>query len=259
MNRSFRSSPVVTTLVAAALALATIAFANLGTATDPDLGDHLVTEEGFVLYVFLPDEQGPSTCTGDCAAAWPPLVADAEVHASDALDAEQIGTVERDDGSMQVTYFGWPLYTFVRDSEAGMASGQGVGGNWYVIAPDGTVVGADMGDSMSSDGSEEVAMTQDEYDALYRDGIRAYRSVCASCHGRDGDQSLAAHVKLLNENDNLADVGFVINQIVNGNGYMPGFGAALDDRQVAGIATYIRGSWGNDYGPVREEAVADYR
>lgn len=241
------------------IVLVTAAFANLGVAPHPDLGDHVITDDGHVLYVFLPDAQGASTCTGGCAEAWPPLLVDGEVLAADELDADAVGTVERDDGSMQVTYFGWPLYTYVQDTEAGMATGQGVGGNWFVIAPDGTVVGADMGDAMSAGGTEEVAMSQEEYDALFRDGIRAYRSICASCHGRDGDQALAAHVKLLNDNDNLADAAYVINQIVNGNGYMPGFGAALDDRQVAGIATYIRGSWGNDYGPVREEDIAEYR
>ncbi len=241
--------------VVAVLALAAMAFANLGEATHADLGDHVVTDDGHVLYVFLPDQQGASTCYDGCAEAWPPLIAEGDVLAAQELDADAVGTVEREDGSLQVSYFGWPLYTFAQDTEPGMASGQGVGNNWFVIAPDGTVVGADA----SASDSEEVAMSQEEYDALYRDGIRAYRSTCASCHGRDGDESLAAHVKLLNDNDNLADAGFVISQIANGNGYMPGFGAALNDRQVAGIATYIRGSWGNDYGPVREEDIADYR
>lgn len=244
--------------LSAALALFSLlaaAFANLGVAPHPDLGDHVITDDGRVLYVFLPDAQGASTCYGGCAEAWPPYLAEGEVLSAEELDGDAVGTVERDDGSLQVTYFGWPLYTFAQDTEAGMASGQGVGGNWFVIAPDGTVVGADT----ASSEAEEVSMSQEEYDALFRDGIRAYRGTCASCHGRDGNESLASHVLLLNDNDNLADAEHVIRQILHGNGYMPGFGQALNDRQVAAIATYIRGSWGNDYGPVREEDIAQYR
>lgn len=254
MNQLVRSS-----LAIGLLFLTGSAFANLGVAPHADLGDHVIAEDGRVLYVFLPDEQGASTCYGGCAEAWPPYLADGDVLAVEELDADAVGTVEREDGSMQVTYFGWPLYTFVQDTEAGMASGQGVGGNWFVIAPDGTVVGADMGDAMDDGAGEEVVLSQEEYDALFRAGNRAYLSVCSSCHGRNGNEVNAAHVKRLDENDNLADVEFVISQILNGRGYMPGFGASLSDQQAAGIATFIRGSWGNEYGPVREEDIAEYR
>lgn len=244
-------------LLVSLLALTTVGLANpvLGVAGHPELGDHLVTEDGSVLYVFLPDAQGASTCTGGCADAWPPLVADGDIVAPDALDAASLGTVEREDGSRQVAYFGWPLYTYVQDAESGPASGQGVGGSWFVIAPDGTVVGADVGTSEPA----HASMPQDEYDALYRDGIRAYRSVCAACHGREGDEVLSSHVVKIADNDNLADAGHVIDQVIHGNGYMPGFGEALDDRQVAAVVTYIRDSWGNEYGPVREEEIAEYR
>ena len=250
MNHFVRLSAVL-----GLLALAATAFANLGVAPHADLGDHVVTDEGNVLYVFLPDAQGASTCYDGCAEAWPPLLSDGDVLAAEELDPEAVDTVERDDGSLQVTYFGWPLYTFAEDTEPGMASGQGVGGNWFVIAPDGTVIGADASDAEA----EQVAMSQDEFEALYRDGIRAYRSVCAACHGREGDEVLSSHVVKIADNDNLADAEHVIRQVIHGNGYMPGFGAQLNDREVAGVATYIRTSWGNDFGPVREEDVAQYR
>lgn len=259
MNRIFRLRVLFASLAVTALAVASVAFAQLDVASHPDLGDHLVTDDGFVLYVFLPDQQGASTCYDGCASAWPPLLADGDVMASDAVDTEQVGTVERNDGSMQITYFGWPLYTFARDSEPGMASGQGAGENWYVIAPDGTVVGADMGNDSGASGSNAMALSQEEYDALYNDGIRAYRSTCAQCHGRNGDEALVTHTIILAENDDLADAALVINQVIHGNGYMPGFGDALDDRQVAAVVTYVRNSWGNDYGPVLEEDIAQYR
>jgi len=44
---------------------------------------------------------------------------------------------------VQVTYNGWPLYTWTGDAQAGQATGQGIynlGGLWYVISPDGNPV-----------------------------------------------------------------------------------------------------------------------
>jgi predicted lipoprotein with Yx(FWY)xxD motif len=37
---------------------------------------------------------------------------------------------------MQVTYNGWPLYGWVKDKTPGDTTGQGVGGNWFVVTPD---------------------------------------------------------------------------------------------------------------------------
>src|SRR5690606_6031117 len=59
------------------------------------------------------------------------------------VDPTLIGTVERPDGTMQVSYGGWPLYTFVRDENPGDTNGQGVegfGGERYMVNPDGEPV-----------------------------------------------------------------------------------------------------------------------
>jgi predicted lipoprotein with Yx(FWY)xxD motif len=117
---------------------ATEGAATLGTANS-DLGTFLVDAGGNTLYVFMPDARGASTCTGDCAGAWPALAGPAE--AGDGVDASLVGTATRpDDGSEQVTYDGWPLYTFSGDAAAGDTNGQGLGGNWFVLAPDGTPI-----------------------------------------------------------------------------------------------------------------------
>jgi predicted lipoprotein with Yx(FWY)xxD motif len=34
----------------------------------------------------------------------------------------------------------WPLYTFAGDTAAGQTNGQGVGGSWFVVAPDGSPI-----------------------------------------------------------------------------------------------------------------------
>lgn len=105
---------------------------------DTELGPILVDSEGMTLYVFLPDAGGESTCYDDCAANWPPLVAEAT--AGEGIDESLLGTVERDDGSTQTTYGGWPLYYFAADTAPGDLNGQGVGENWFVIDPSGEVV-----------------------------------------------------------------------------------------------------------------------
>ncbi len=104
---------------------------------DSDLGRILVDADGRTLYVFLPDEQGASTCYDDCEANWPPLTVEGDPAGGDGVDGSMLGTAEREDGSAQVTYDGWPLYRFASDATADDVNGQGVGGVWYVISPDG--------------------------------------------------------------------------------------------------------------------------
>ncbi|MBI5089517.1 MAG: hypothetical protein HZB15_11860 [Actinobacteria bacterium] len=108
---------------------------------DSDLGTILVDGDGHTLYMFMPDAQGPSTCTGQCLGAWPALLGPAT--AGDGVDATLLGTAARpDDGTMQVTYNGWPLYYFAQDAAAGDVNGQGANVVWYVVDPSGTAIGA---------------------------------------------------------------------------------------------------------------------
>jgi predicted lipoprotein with Yx(FWY)xxD motif len=103
-------------------------------------GQLLVGEDGFVLYIFDPDLQGASVCNDDCAAIWPPLVVSGQPTAGEGVDASLLGTITRDDGTLQVTYDAWPLYYFSQDTGAGITSGQGVSGQWWVIDPAGEPV-----------------------------------------------------------------------------------------------------------------------
>jgi predicted lipoprotein with Yx(FWY)xxD motif len=114
---------------------------------DAALGVILTDGAGRTLYVFLNDEQGgPSTCSGDCAASWPPLLANGEVEVGgdgdDPTDASLVGTIARDDGGAQVTYDGWPLYYFGGDEGPGDTNGQGVGDVWFVVSPAGEPIQA---------------------------------------------------------------------------------------------------------------------
>ena len=120
-----------------------------------DLGEVLVDGDGMTLYLFDPDEQGESTCYDDCADAWPPLI-DEDPVAGDGVDEALLGTTERDDGSLQVTYDGWPVYLWASDQEPGDATGQGVQDDWWVIDADGTPI-RDTDDAADEDDEDDGA------------------------------------------------------------------------------------------------------
>ena len=57
-------------------------------------------------------------------------------------------------------------------------------------------------------------------------------------------------------NSSLRSVGVIVFQVINGGDYMPPFGG-LSNQQIAAVATYIRNSFGNDFGIATEEDVAN--
>ena len=105
------------------------------------LGTMLVDGEGRALYLFTQDERNASGCAADCAGVWPPLLTGAHPVAGEGVDASRLGTISRDDGSLQVAYNDRALYHFVGDGAvAGDAGGQGDGGVWFVVSPDGSAI-----------------------------------------------------------------------------------------------------------------------
>ncbi|MEI7744027.1 MAG: hypothetical protein WCK58_09790 [Chloroflexota bacterium] len=107
---------------------------------DTGLGKVLVDAKGMTLYMFMPDANGKSACTGDCLANWPALAGGGAPTLGTGLDAEDFATITRDDGSAQVTFYGHPLYYFAGDKAAGDTAGQALGGKWYVLGTDGTPI-----------------------------------------------------------------------------------------------------------------------
>ena len=98
---------------------------------------------GRVLYTFARDRGTASTCYGGCAAAWPPFTVNRAPKASAGVRGSLLGTTRRQDGSLQVTYAGHPLYYFTGDTKPGQITCQNVssfGGLWLVIRPNGTPV-----------------------------------------------------------------------------------------------------------------------
>ena len=108
----------------------------------PVLGRVLDDSAGYTLYVYLPDRRDRSRCTGTCAQQWPPLVLPTKIRfptAGPGVRRSLLGTITRPGGARQVTYNGWPLYTYAQDNP-GTANGQGDDmGTWYVISTAGVV------------------------------------------------------------------------------------------------------------------------
>jgi predicted lipoprotein with Yx(FWY)xxD motif len=98
---------------------------------------------GFTLYRFDKDTTNPpkSNCNGDCAVTWPPvLVQRGSRIFFNGVPRDAIGVVKRDDGSLQVTLGGSPIYRFSKDTAPGQTNGEGVGGTWFAVSPQGEKV-----------------------------------------------------------------------------------------------------------------------
>ncbi|MFI6080942.1 hypothetical protein ACIBBB_08185 [Streptomyces sp. NPDC051217] len=114
------------------------------------LGRMLVDNKGMSLYEFDKDTKNKSMCNGACAQQWPPYTVKSKPAAGSGLRADLLKTTKRDDGSMQVTYNGRPLYRFADDTKAGQTNGQGLnafGAKWYVMGPNGKKITKNSGNS----------------------------------------------------------------------------------------------------------------
>ncbi|GHH84000.1 lipoprotein [Streptomyces sulfonofaciens] len=104
----------------------------------------VVNGAGFTLYRFDKDTADPSksNCNGDCAKTWPPvLVKPGGRIFLDGVAKSKVGVVKRADGNLQVTVGGSPVYKYSLDTAPGQTNGQGVGGTWFGVTPDGTKAG----------------------------------------------------------------------------------------------------------------------
>jgi predicted lipoprotein with Yx(FWY)xxD motif len=128
--------------VGAAMAATTATQASKGTVDlvkSSKYGMVLVNAGGRTLYRYTPDKKGKSTCSGQCATYWPPLMAKGKATAGAGANAKLVGTIKRGAG-LQVTYAGYPLYTYAGDKKAGQMTGEGVEKTWYVVTATGALV-----------------------------------------------------------------------------------------------------------------------
>jgi len=93
----------------------------------------LTDANGLTLYWFAPDTSTTSKCTGSCTAYWPPVIG---VPKAGPGVTGSLGTVSRGGRTVQATYDGHPLYTYIGDNGPGQANGNKVdlnGGYWYEV------------------------------------------------------------------------------------------------------------------------------
>lgn len=95
-------------------------------------------EKGLTLYRWTNDKAGTSNCTAACLAVWPALeVTDSSTTPTGGTGVTgKLGVATDASGKPQVTYNSWPLYFYAKDKNPGDATGQGVGGKWFVVTPD---------------------------------------------------------------------------------------------------------------------------
>ncbi len=160
------------------------AVAMLAINTGDEVGAYLTDANGQAVYIFSADQQDQSACDQECAQVWKPLtVGQGQMNPAAApetgaattpegaatpqgenaapaqptpaeqpnamagqLQADLVGTIQRPDGTTQITYAGHPLYTYVQDQTAGDITGQDVnqfGGDWYLVSPSGDKIEAE--------------------------------------------------------------------------------------------------------------------
>ena len=99
---------------------------------DSSLGYVLAEANGQVVYTYANDPKGGTpTCNGSCAAIWLPVTG-VPMAAPGETFPGTFGLVTRSDGTKQVTYNGYPLYTYKGAAPLSTA-GNGVGGVWHVV------------------------------------------------------------------------------------------------------------------------------
>jgi predicted lipoprotein with Yx(FWY)xxD motif len=116
---------------------------ELNAKTVARMGQTVQDQNGFVLYRYDKDKPNPSTsnCNGDCAKVWLPALTDGDPQLN-GVSSDVVGTVQRADGTKQLTIAGWPVYHYLGDKPGSGKTkatwkGQNVGGDWFVIKPNG--------------------------------------------------------------------------------------------------------------------------
>ncbi len=109
------------------------------------LGPIIVDDKGLSIYMFTPDRPNVSVCEGQCLVAWPPIMLPkgstlADVAIGPEMRRSLLGVAMREDGSRQVTYNGWALYYWFRDTKPGDVLGQWVNNIWFVLTAEGAPI-----------------------------------------------------------------------------------------------------------------------
>lgn len=140
-----------------------------------------------------------------------------------------------------------------------------------VLAQDASQGIATEGDQTESSDFRTFEPTEHEQEVfrssgkiLHQGGEAVYNATCAGCHMPEGQGAVGAGMyPALADNEMLAQPGYPIYLILEGQKAMPPLGGMLDDQQVADVVNYIRSNFSNDFvaqfGEVTAEEVAETR
>jgi len=100
----------------------------------PELGVVLANLRGMTLYRFTKESGGKIACLRACLKTWKPVRVKrgAALHLPPLIKGK-LGRVARPDGTLQLTFDGSPLYTYVGDRQPSDTLGNGKKGEWFVI------------------------------------------------------------------------------------------------------------------------------
>jgi mono/diheme cytochrome c family protein len=121
-----------------------------------------------------------------------------------------------------------------------------VGGQVSVVTPSANLVPA-AGDN--SPASAEPSMA-----TLLSEGEKIAQPTCLVCHGQNGAGGVGPALR-----QNVANSEGVVRMLLIGGGQMPPIGEKFTDREIAAVVTYVRNSWGNQFGVVSLSDAAIYR
>jgi predicted lipoprotein with Yx(FWY)xxD motif len=124
--------------------------ALLQAASVARFGEILTNAHGFSLYGLSNELGGKLACTGECLKFWPPVLVSkgtSKVSLGAGVTGK-VGFVARSATTKQVTFDGYPLYTFVKDTAPGQTHGEGVaafGGTWGLLRASSLILPAKAG------------------------------------------------------------------------------------------------------------------
>jgi predicted lipoprotein with Yx(FWY)xxD motif len=136
---------IVILLAVFAAALATAGLATAGghrakvNLRKTRAGKLLVNSRGVTLYEFAKDAKNKDNCVAipNCTTVWPPLYTSGKPVARKGVRRSLLGTITLHNGRQQVTYGGFPLYTYLGDGKKpGAITGVGIvqsRGRWYGV------------------------------------------------------------------------------------------------------------------------------
>lgn len=236
---------------------------GLTVAEHSELGEYIADAEGKSLYVNLEDADGIG-CPKSCQSYWPPFLSEHDLEVGSGVDETLVATQQDEDGQWHASYGGWPLYYSRQDTKAGVIRGQGVGGVWFLVSPEGNPLlppeeEADEETAEAPAAQDGQVAAEDlgpAFSGAMEEGAQVFSRHCAACHGSEGQGAIG--IRLI-ENKVLADERSIAGAIIRGQGYMPALGGQLTDAELADVLTFVRNSWGNAFGPVTEEVIKEVR